>query len=55
MSIAVEDRLTTAAVNALRAAIADAGGNEVFLLGTLDDKGVRPSDHNFSTVSFYVH
>src|SRR5438128_2726066 len=27
----------------------------VILLGTLDDKGVRPSDHNFSTVSFYVH
>ena len=27
----------------------------VILIGTLDDKGVRPSDHNFTTVSFYVH
>jgi ATP-dependent DNA helicase DinG len=35
---AVEERFTTAAADALRAAIADAGGNEVFLLGTLDDQ-----------------
>src|SRR5438128_355365 len=27
----------------------------VIRIGTLDDKGVRPSDHNFSTVTFYVH
>jgi len=27
----------------------------VILLGTLDDKGVRPSDHNFTAVTFYVH
>ena len=37
MPVAVEERLTVAAANALRGAIADAGGNEVFLLGTLDD------------------
>jgi ATP-dependent DNA helicase DinG len=35
---AVEERLTPAAANALRAAIADAGGNEVFLLGSLDEQ-----------------
>jgi ATP-dependent DNA helicase DinG len=34
----VEARLSTAAAQALRAAIADAGGNEVYLLGTLDDR-----------------
>lgn len=33
------DRLTAAAVEALRAAILDAGGNELYLLGTLDDDG----------------
>ncbi len=27
----------------------------VILLGTLDDKGVRPSDHNFMTVDFTVY
>jgi len=27
----------------------------VIKLGTLDDKGVRPSDHNFMSVTFYVH
>jgi len=27
----------------------------VIRIGTLDDKGVRPSDHNFTTVTFYVH
>jgi len=37
--IAVEDRFTDAAAAALRAAIGDAGGNEVFLLGFLDDQG----------------
>jgi endonuclease/exonuclease/phosphatase family metal-dependent hydrolase len=26
----------------------------VVLLGTLDDKGVRPSDHNFSVVTFHI-
>jgi ATP-dependent DNA helicase DinG len=36
---AVEDRLTAPAAAALRAAIADAGGNEVFLLGIVDDQG----------------
>jgi ATP-dependent DNA helicase DinG len=36
----VEDRLSPSAVQALHAAIADAGGNEVFLLGTLDDQQV---------------
>ncbi len=39
MPISVEDRFTGAAAAALRAAIADAGGNEVFLLGTVDDEG----------------
>lgn len=39
MPIAVEERFTDAAAAALRAAIADAGGNEVFFLGTLDDQG----------------
>ena len=34
---AVEERFTSGAAAALRAAIADAGGNEVFLLGTLAD------------------
>jgi ATP-dependent DNA helicase DinG len=34
----IAERFTTAAASALRAAIADAGGNEVFLLGTLDDQ-----------------
>ena len=38
MSIAVEDRLSAAAASAIRAAISDAGGNEVFLLGTLDEQ-----------------
>jgi len=32
---AVEERFTSAAIRTLRAAIADAGGNEVFALGTL--------------------
>jgi ATP-dependent DNA helicase DinG len=36
---AVAQRLTDSAAAALRAAVADAGGNEVFALGTLDDKG----------------
>jgi endonuclease/exonuclease/phosphatase family metal-dependent hydrolase len=27
----------------------------IVLLGTLDDKGVRPSDHNFTTVDFTVY
>jgi ATP-dependent DNA helicase DinG len=36
----IEDRFTRGAADALRAAIADAGGNEVFLLGTLDDHAV---------------
>jgi ATP-dependent DNA helicase DinG len=34
----VEQRLTISAAAALRAAVADAGGNEVFALGTLDDQ-----------------
>jgi ATP-dependent DNA helicase DinG len=34
--VSIEERLTAEAAEALRAAIADAGGNEVFLLGTLD-------------------
>lgn len=33
---AIEQRLTAQAATALRAAIADAGGNEIFALGTLD-------------------
>ena len=37
MTDPVEQRFTRSAVEALRAAIADAGGNEVFLLGSLDD------------------
>jgi len=36
----IEERFTRVAADALRAAIADAGGNEVFLLGTLDDQAV---------------
>jgi ATP-dependent DNA helicase DinG len=36
----IEERFTHAAAAALRAAIADASGNEVFLLGTLDDQAV---------------
>ncbi len=36
----VEERLTPAAAAALRAAIVDAGGNEVYLLGTLDDEAM---------------
>ena len=27
----------------------------IVLIGTLDDKGVRPSDHNFTTVDFTVY
>ncbi len=38
MSVAVEDRLSAAAASAVRAAINDAGGNEVFLLGSLDER-----------------
>jgi ATP-dependent DNA helicase DinG len=38
VSIAVEDRLSAAAASAIRAAISDAGGNEVFLLGSLDEQ-----------------
>jgi ATP-dependent DNA helicase DinG len=38
MPDAIRERFAAAAVSALRAAIADAGGNEVFLLGTLDDR-----------------
>jgi ATP-dependent DNA helicase DinG len=38
MSMAVEDRFLPAAAESLRSAIADAGGNEVFLLGTLDEQ-----------------
>jgi ATP-dependent DNA helicase DinG len=37
VSVAVEERMTRAAAAALRAAIADAGGNEIFFLGTVDD------------------
>jgi ATP-dependent DNA helicase DinG len=36
----IEERFTRVAADALRAAITDAGGNEVFLLGTLDDQAV---------------
>jgi ATP-dependent DNA helicase DinG len=39
----VEDRFTRAAADALRAAIADAGGNEVFLLGSVDEDAVITS------------
>jgi ATP-dependent DNA helicase DinG len=39
----IEERFTTAAAGALRSAISDAGGNEVFLLGTLDDQAVVTS------------
>jgi ATP-dependent DNA helicase DinG len=35
----VEERFTSGAAGALRTAIEDAGGNEVFLLGVLDDGG----------------
>jgi ATP-dependent DNA helicase DinG len=38
VSVALEDRLSAAAASAVRAAISDAGGNEVFLLGSLDDQ-----------------
>jgi ATP-dependent DNA helicase DinG len=34
----IDERFTVTAAAALRAAIADAAGNEVFLLGTLDDR-----------------
>ncbi|HYD49625.1 MAG TPA: JAB domain-containing protein, partial [Terriglobales bacterium] len=34
---AIEDRFSAAALQTLRAAIRDAGGNEVLLLGTVDD------------------
>lgn len=37
MPVSIDDRFTASAAGALRAAIADAGGNEVFLLATLDD------------------
>ena len=37
----VEERFTSAAIDGLRAAIDDAGGNEVFLLGVLDGDGRR--------------
>ncbi len=40
MSVPVHERFTSSAVAALRAAIGDAGGNEVFLLGTLDDQAL---------------
>ena len=40
MPATIEERFTRAAADALRAAIADAGANEVFLLGTLDDHAV---------------
>ena len=35
----IEERFTSRAAEALRAAIVDAGNNEVFLLGSLDDDG----------------
>jgi len=40
VSVPVHERFTSSAVAALRAAIGDAGGNEVFLLGTLDDQAL---------------
>jgi ATP-dependent DNA helicase DinG len=40
MPAVIEERFQPAAVVALREAIADAGGNEVFLLGTLDGDGL---------------
>jgi ATP-dependent DNA helicase DinG len=39
----IEECFTRPAADALRAAIADAGGNEVFLLGTLDDRALITS------------
>jgi len=38
VSVAVEDRFSAAAAGAVRTAISDAGGNEVFLLGSLDEQ-----------------
>jgi len=35
--VTVEERFTPAAIEALRSAIADVGGNEVFLLGTIEE------------------
>ena len=43
MPATVEERFSLAAADALRAAIVDAGGNEVYLLGTLDDQTVVTS------------
>ncbi|MFI5366457.1 MAG: helicase C-terminal domain-containing protein [Candidatus Binatia bacterium] len=43
MPFSIEERLSPAAVRALQAAVADAGGNEVFLLGTVDDRQVITS------------
>jgi ATP-dependent DNA helicase DinG len=38
VAVSIEQRLSAVAADALRAAVADAGGNEVFFLGTLDDQ-----------------
>ena len=43
MPASIEERFTTTAANVLRAAIADAGGNEVFFLATVDDEAVVTS------------
>ena len=43
MPASIDDRYTRTAADAWRAAIADAGGNEVFFLGTVDDDAVITS------------